>query len=62
MSVRLKRKNWRTTLIGTATAAGGTAISLIQTGEVNWTVIGLSAGIAALGWAGKDAGVEGPDK
>lgn len=55
-------KNWRTTLTGAITAAGIVALNLVQNGTIDAKTIGIAAGIAALGFIAKDAGVSGTEK
>jgi len=55
-------KNWRTTLTGILTAAAYGAIEAIQTGAIEPKSIAVMAGIAALSWFAKDAGVSGTQK
>jgi hypothetical protein len=55
-------RNWRTTMVGLATAGLYGAIEIIQTGVVEPKVILIAAGIAALGYFSKDAGVSGTVK
>jgi hypothetical protein len=58
----MMQKNWRTTLMGVVTAAAYAAIELLETGEVQPKVICIAAGIAALGYLSKDAGISGTVK
>lgn len=57
-------KNWKTTLLGVLGAAVTAAVGYYQqTGDVvNWQAYVSAAGMAALGYFAKDAGVSGPEK
>ena len=57
-------KNWKTTLTGIVAAAlTGAAAVFTSTGDTtNWQGYATAAGLAAVGWFAKDAGVTGPEK
>lgn len=55
-------KNWKTTLVGALAAGANIAATLYQTGTVDVKTLLVSAGIAALGYVAKDAGVTGVAK
>jgi hypothetical protein len=58
----MEMKNWRTTVAGILTAAVYGAFASIQAGEIEPKTIAVAAGIAALGYFSKDAGVSGTEK
>lgn len=60
-------KNWKTTLAGILsgmlTAGAGAYQSMSVPGvPMNWGMIAASAGMAAIGFLAKDAGVTGTEK
>jgi hypothetical protein len=55
-------KNWKTTLAGLLTAVALPTIQMYSTGTTDIKTIGLSIGIAFIGWFAKDAGVTGTEK
>tara|TARA_R110000868_G_scaffold33407_1_gene121316 strand:+ start:192 stop:362 length:171 start_codon:yes stop_codon:yes gene_type:complete len=55
-------KNWKTTVAGLLTAVALPTLQMISTGTTNTHTIGLSIGIAFIGWFAKDAGVSGTEK
>lgn len=59
-------KNWRTTvagLIGGLIPIGQTVLNLLQTGQpIDWSKIGIGAGIIILGYLSKDFSVTGTGK
>ena len=54
--------NWKTSLAGLLTAVALPSIQMIQTGTTDTKTIGLSIGIAFIGWFAKDAGISGTIK
>lgn len=57
----MKIKNWKTTLAGLLTAVALPTIEMISKGSTDGKTIGLSIGIAFIGWFAKDAGVTGTE-
>lgn len=58
-------KNWKTTLIGSLTAIANAILPMLTTGNFDSLQpkdLAVSAGIAAIGWFAKDAGVTGTEK
>ena len=55
-------KNWKTTVAGLLTAVALPTLELISNGTTNGKTLGLSIGIAFIGWFAKDAGVSGTEK
>jgi len=55
-------KNWKTTIAGLLTAVALPTLDMIANGTTNTKTIGLSIGIAFIGWFAKDAGVSGTGK
>jgi len=55
-------KNWKTTIAGLLTAVALPTLEMISNGSTNTKTIGLSIGIAFIGWFAKDAGVSGTEK
>lgn len=57
-------KNWKTTLAGgIAAAVTAAATHFSATGYVvNWQGYAVAAGLAAIGYFAKDAGITGPAK
>lgn len=58
----MKMKNWKTTIAGLLTAVALPTLQMISTGTTDTKTIGLSIGIAFIGWFAKDAGVSGTEK
>ena len=55
-------KNWKTTVIGVGTAIFIAVKPYILTGQIDWGQLLMAAGVAALGYFAKDAGVTGTAK
>ena len=55
-------KSWRTTLAGMISAAVTVFAGYFGTGTIDIKTAGIAAGMAALGYLAKDAGVTGPVK
>ena len=55
-------KNWKTTLAGLLTAVALPTLQMFADGHTDVKTIGLSVGIAFIGWFSKDAGVSGTEK
>lgn len=52
-------KNWKTTLLGLLTAILNVVLPALASGQVALKDVGVSAGIAALGYFAKDSNVTG---
>lgn len=52
-------KNWRTTLVGLLMAILNSAAPLLSGTSPDWKTLGMSAGMAALGYLAKDSNVTG---
>ena len=52
-------KSWKTTLVGLLMAILNSAAPLLSGTSPDWKTLGMSAGMAALGFLAKDANVTG---